>query len=68
MPFVPYKLFTGLTHMGLPGDDMTDASAAFFFASTSPWFRSNLQKLLGTAPSRTATKYLNQPVAVKKDA
>lgn len=60
-PFVPPSLFTNLTHLGLPGTDMTDVSAAFFFATTGPLFRSNLQKLLGSGPSRTATKYLNSP-------
>jgi hypothetical protein len=66
MPFVPHSLFSGLTHMGLPGTDMTEVGAAFFFATTSPMLRANMQKLLGTGPARTATKYLNAPVAVDK--
>ncbi|GBF92591.1 hypothetical protein Rsub_05205 [Raphidocelis subcapitata] len=66
MPFAPPGFFTGLTHMGLPGDDMTDVSAAFFYATTGPWFRANLSKLTGTGPSRTATKYLNTALAVDK--
>jgi hypothetical protein len=59
MPFVPPGFITGLTHMGLPGDDMTDVSASFFFATTGPLFRSNLQKLTGSGPTRTAAKFLN---------
>ncbi|KAI8477118.1 MAG: integral membrane protein DUF106-domain-containing protein [Monoraphidium minutum] len=63
MPFTPPGIFTNLTHMGLPGDDMTDVSAAFFFATTGTWFRANMQKVTGSGPGRTATKYLNAPVA-----
>jgi hypothetical protein len=66
MPFSPPGFFTNLTHMGLPGDDMTDVSAAFFFATTGTLFRANLSKLLGSGPSRTATKYLNTAVGVDK--
>jgi len=64
MPFIPPSIFTNLTHLGLPGDDMTQVSAAFFYATTSPFFRSNLQKVLGSAPTRTALKYLNGAVTV----
>lgn len=68
MPFVPFKLFTNLTHMGLPGDDMTEVSAAFFFAITQPVFRANLSKLAGTAPGRAATKYLGITTAAPADS
>lgn len=63
MPFVPYRLFTNLTHYGLPGDDMRDVSAAFFFAVTQTVFRANIAKFAGTAPPRTATKYLGMTTA-----
>jgi hypothetical protein len=64
MPFVPPSLLTNLTHLGLEGDDMTQVSAAFFYATTSPFFRTNLQKLLGSAPNRTAMKFLNGGVTM----
>ena len=63
MPFVPFSMLTNLTHMGLEGDDMTDVSASFLFAMLTPLFRANFQKLLGIGPTRTATKYLNAPMA-----
>lgn len=66
MPFVPPSLFTNLTHMGIPGDDMTEVSAAFFFATTGPLFRANMQKIMGSGPSRMATKYLNGVGVVNK--
>lgn len=67
MPFVPYQLFSNLTHMGLKGDDMRDVSAAFFFVTTSPLFRANAQRLLGAAPSRAATKYIGAAMAPPPD-
>jgi hypothetical protein len=66
MPFVPPNLFSGITHMGLPGSDLTEVGASFFYMTTGPLLRANLQKLLGTGPSRTALKYLNSPVAMDK--
>lgn len=59
MPFVPPGFFSNLTHMGLPGDDLTDVSAAFFYAVATPWFRSNIVKAAGTGPSRAVAKLIN---------
>jgi hypothetical protein len=63
MPFVPHKWVANLTHMGLPGDDLTDVSAAFFYVTTTPWLRALMGTLTGSAPGRTAAKYLAQPAA-----
>ncbi|KAI9146435.1 integral membrane protein DUF106-domain-containing protein [Paraphysoderma sedebokerense] len=46
LPFVPFLLVSGLSHRGLEGDDMTEASAIFIYALSSIVFKSGLKKLL----------------------
>jgi hypothetical protein len=43
LPFVPFNIFTGITHRGLSGEDMQDASAHLFFALGLMWSRGLVQ-------------------------
>lgn len=54
LPFKPMLIVQRASHRGLPGDDMTDCSFAFFYMLCSLCLRPNLQKLLGFAPPRGA--------------
>lgn len=64
MPFVPFSMFANLTHLGLPGDDLTDVSAAFFYTMATPILRANIAKLLGSGPSRSAQRFLGGGAAL----
>lgn len=55
LPFIPVGFLQGLSHRGLPGDDLTDCSFIFFYVLCTMSIRSNLQKLFGVAPPRTTT-------------
>eukprot|EP00245_Coleochaete_scutata_P007628 TRINITY_DN23120_c0_g1_i1.p1 TRINITY_DN23120_c0_g1~~TRINITY_DN23120_c0_g1_i1.p1 ORF type:complete len:183 (+),score=39.50 TRINITY_DN23120_c0_g1_i1:90-638(+) len=54
LPFTPFVFIQKMTHRGLPGDDPTDCSMAFLYFLCSMAIRSNLQKILGFAPPRSA--------------
>lgn len=53
LPFIPFGFIQGLSHRNLPGDDLTDCSFIFLYVLCTMSIRSNVQKLLGFAPSRS---------------
>lgn len=54
LPFIPIGFIQGLSHRNLPGDDLTDCSFIFLYVLCTMSIRSNIQKLLGFAPSRSS--------------
>uniref|UniRef100_A0A4W3K471 Calcium load-activated calcium channel n=1 Tax=Callorhinchus milii TaxID=7868 RepID=A0A4W3K471_CALMI len=56
LPFVPLSYIQGLSHRNLLGEDYTDCSFIFLYILCTMSIRQNIQKLLGLAPSRAATK------------
>nr|CAG4645823.1 EOG090X0DWG [Lynceus sp. MCZ IZ 141354] len=56
LPFVPIVWIQGLSHRNLPGDDYTDCSFIFLYILCTMSIRQNVQKMLGFAPSRAASK------------
>jgi len=56
LPFTPISLVQGLSHRNLPGDDYTECSFIFLYILCTMSIRQNIQKLLGFAPSRAASK------------
>jgi len=56
LPFVPISLIQGLSHRNLAGEDYTDCSFIFLYILCTMSIRQNIQKLLGFAPSRAASK------------
>lgn len=54
LPFTPLGFIQGLSHRNLPGDDLTDCSFIFLYVLCTMSIRSNIQKILGFAPSRTS--------------
>merc|ERR1712002_1081109 len=56
LPFVPISLIQNLSHRNLSGDDYTDCSFIFLYILCTMAIRQNIQKMLGLAPSRAATK------------
>jgi uncharacterized membrane protein (DUF106 family) len=56
LPFVPLSLIQGLSHRNLAGEDFTDCSFIFLYILCTMSIRQNIQKLLGFAPSRAASK------------
>ncbi|XP_046845445.1 calcium load-activated calcium channel-like [Xenia sp. Carnegie-2017] len=56
LPFVPISWFQGLSHRNLHGSDYTDCSFIFLYILCTMSIRQNIQKILGFAPSRAATK------------
>merc|ERR1712156_936237 len=56
LPFTPIYWIQGLSHRNLLGDDMTDYSFIFLYILCTMSIRQNIQKALGFAPSRSASK------------
>lgn len=56
LPFVPIGLLQGLSHRNLLGEDYTDCSFIFLYILCTMSIRQNIQKILGFAPSRAASK------------
>uniref|UniRef100_A0A6I8SUA5 Calcium load-activated calcium channel n=1 Tax=Xenopus tropicalis TaxID=8364 RepID=A0A6I8SUA5_XENTR len=56
LPFVPLSYIQGLSHRNLIGEDYSDCSFIFLYILCTMSIRQNIQKLLGLAPSRAATK------------
>uniref|UniRef100_A0A673MTX5 Calcium load-activated calcium channel n=1 Tax=Sinocyclocheilus rhinocerous TaxID=307959 RepID=A0A673MTX5_9TELE len=56
LPFVPLSYIQGLSHRNLLGEDYTDCSFIFLYILCTMSIRQNIQKMLGLAPSRAATK------------
>ena len=55
----PLLFFQGLSHRNLMGSDMTDCSFIFLYILCTMSIRQNIQKALGFAPSRAASKQTN---------
>ncbi|CAG0888829.1 unnamed protein product [Darwinula stevensoni] len=56
LPFVPISWLQGISHRNLMGQDPTDCSFLFLYILCTMFVRQNIQKLLGFAPSRAASK------------
>lgn len=56
LPFTPISWIQGLSHRNLPGQDYTECSFIFLYILCTMSIRQNIQKLLGFAPSRAASK------------
>merc|ERR1712227_511437 len=56
LPFVPFSWIQGLSHRNLMGQDFTDCSFIFLYILCTMSIRQNIQKALGFAPSRAASK------------
>nr|ACO15312.1 Transmembrane and coiled-coil domain-containing protein 1 [Caligus clemensi] len=56
LPFTPISWVQGISHRNLNGDDMTDCSFIFLYILCTMSIRQNIQKALGFAPSRAASK------------
>ncbi|XP_057374168.1 calcium load-activated calcium channel-like [Daphnia carinata] len=56
LPFTPISWVQGLSHRNLSGEDYTDCSFIFLYILCTMSIRQNIQKLLGFAPSRAASK------------
>merc|ERR1711915_582368 len=56
LPFTPIYWVQGLSHRNLLGDDMTDCSFIFLYILCTMSIRLNIQKALGFALSRAASK------------
>jgi len=56
LPFTPIYWIQGLSHRNLLGEDMTDCSFIFLYILCTMSIRQNIQKALGFAPSRAASK------------
>ena len=57
LPFTPLSWLQGLSHRNLMGHDYTDCSFIFLYILCTMSIRQNIQKLLGFAPSRAASKH-----------
>ncbi|KAL4219394.1 Calcium load-activated calcium channel [Mactra antiquata] len=56
LPFVPISFLQGISHRNLAGEDYTDCSFIFLYILCTMSIRQNIQKMLGLAPSRAASK------------
>uniref|UniRef100_T1H573 Calcium load-activated calcium channel n=1 Tax=Megaselia scalaris TaxID=36166 RepID=T1H573_MEGSC len=59
LPFTPISWIQGLSHRNLSGEDYTECSFIFLYILCTMSIRQNIQKLLGFAPSRAASKQGN---------
>ena len=56
LPFTPIAWVQNLSHRNLLGEDFTDCSFIFLYILCTMSIRQNMQKFLGFAPSRAASK------------
>ena len=56
LPFVPFKLISGMSHRGILSNDLTDCSFIFLYILCNISFRPIIQKLLGFAPPRNTNQ------------
>merc|ERR1712025_868508 len=56
LPFTPISWLQGLSHRNILGDDYTECSFIFLYILCTMSIRQNIQKALGFAPSRAASK------------
>ena len=47
LPFVPFRLISGITHRGLEGEDFTECSFMFIYILAGMFFRTIIQKVCG---------------------
>jgi len=59
LPFTPISWVQGISHRNLLGENYTDCSFIFLYILCTMSIRQNLQKALGFAPSRAASKQTN---------
>lgn len=59
LPFTPISFVQSISHRNLPGEDYTHCSFIFLYILCTMSIRQNIQKLLGLAPSRAASKQGN---------
>ena len=50
LPFIPFRLISGLTHWGLDGDDYTECSFIFIYILTGMIFKFNIEKIFDLKP------------------
>lgn len=56
LPFLPISWLHGISHRNLMGTDFSDCSFIFLYIMCTMSIRQNVQKILGFAPSRAASK------------
>lgn len=56
LPFTPISLLQGISHRNLAGENYTHCSFIFLYILCTMSIRQNIQKILGLAPSRAASK------------
>ncbi|CAH1787606.1 unnamed protein product, partial [Owenia fusiformis] len=56
LPFVPISWLQNISHRNLLGEDYTHCSFIFLYILCTMSIRQNIQKMLGFAPSRAASK------------
>ena len=56
LPFVPFRLISGMSHRGILSNDLTDCSFIFLYVLCNVSFRPIIQKLLGFAPPRNTNQ------------
>lgn len=70
LPFTPPTFIANLfTHRGLPGSDLTEASALFLYLAAALFWRANLAALGGWGPGRAAERLMRpqpQPIDESK--
>jgi len=59
LPFQPFGFISNITHRGLLGDDLTECGAAFIYALSATYWKMNISKMFGFAPSRAAARLAN---------
>jgi len=57
LPFWPVSWIQGISHRNLSGEDYYECSFIFFYILCTMSIRQNVQKALGFAPSRAASKH-----------
>lgn len=45
LPFIPFRLISGLTHRGIEGEDYTECSFIFIYILTGMIFKNNIEKI-----------------------
>ena len=56
LPFIPFRLLTGMSHNGILSNDLTDCAFMFLYILCNISFRPIIQKILGFAPPRNTNQ------------
>lgn len=63
LPFVPFSFIQAITHRNIEGTDFTDCSYLFIYILFAFLWRTNVKKIFGFEPPKSAVSFFDPPKA-----